>query len=81
MALHHRARWSLRYEHGTATPYTAQHKAEPDIVLAASRLGVLDAALSDFAPPKRVRPYLPSEAAARAEEQRLLADLAELEAP
>ncbi|HLU96725.1 MAG TPA: hypothetical protein VKZ89_07795 [Thermobifida alba] len=79
VAIRHRARWSLTYEHGAAAPYVARHKANPDIVLAASRVDVLDQALTDFTPPARVRPYLPAEAAARAEEQALLADLAALE--
>ncbi|MFW5415709.1 hypothetical protein J0910_03660 [Nocardiopsis sp. CNT-189] len=77
VALRHRALWSLSYEHGTAAPYTAWYKVVPGVVLAASRLEVLDAALTDFTPPARVRPYLPEEQQARTEEQRLLADLAE----
>jgi|SRR5690606_17077257 len=79
VALRHTARWSLGYEHGADAPYTAQNKANPDIVLAASRVDVLDQALTDFTPPARVRPYLPAEAAACAAEQALLADLVALE--
>jgi len=73
VALHHAARWSLSYEHGATAPYTAQNKANPDIVLAASRVDVLDQALIAFTPPARVRPYLPEEQRARACEQQLLA--------
>ncbi|MFW5415702.1 hypothetical protein J0910_03625 [Nocardiopsis sp. CNT-189] len=73
VALRHTAHWSLTYEHGAPAPYAARHKANADIVLAASRVDVLEQALIDFAPPARVRPYLPEEQQERACEQRLLA--------
>lgn len=77
VAIRHRDLWAITHDPSTPTPYVARHKPNPDITLAASRVDVLDAVLTEFTPPAYARPYLPDRAERDAweQEKRELADL------
>ncbi|WP_017537027.1 hypothetical protein, partial [Nocardiopsis halophila] len=61
-AVRHRALWRLTYEPADRAPYQAHHRAEEETTLAATDIGALDFALSEFTPPGHARAYLPAQA-------------------
>jgi len=76
VALRHEARWALAYEPDQPACYVARSLVEDGIVVAASSTDLLDAALTEFTPAPRIRPYAVDPQAAtmaRQSEQRLLA--------
>ncbi|MBB6174069.1 hypothetical protein HNR23_004129 [Nocardiopsis mwathae] len=53
----HASRWNFRYDHDALAAYTATHRVNPDVTVAASSVAALADLLGDIDVPSHVRRY------------------------